>query len=108
MAADWVFSPGRLTFPEIGDMLLTVAGIPNTGYKEQAYFYYPNTSGIASLFNSLLEGLSFKGTKLITGEKIESVKINPDNTFNINNKIMANKIISTIPLPELDSIPNFV
>jgi protoporphyrinogen oxidase len=28
MAADWVFSPGRLPFPELQDMLMTVAGIP--------------------------------------------------------------------------------
>lgn len=60
MAADWVFSPGRLPFPELENMLLTVAGIPNIGYKEQAYFYYPNTGGIASLFNSLFEKPSQK------------------------------------------------
>jgi protoporphyrinogen oxidase len=101
MAADWVFSPGRLPFPELENMLLTVAGIPNTGYREQAHFYYPNTGGIASLFNSLYEKLQSNGTKTITNEKVVSIKINPDNTFNINNKITANKIISTIPLPEL-------
>lgn len=101
MAADWVFSPGRLPFPELENMLLTVAGIPNTGYKEQAYFYYPNTGGIASLFNSLHERLSEKGMEIITREKVLSVKINSDHTFNINNKLIANKLISTIPLPEL-------
>lgn len=101
MAADWVFSPGRLPFPELENMLLTVAGIPNIGYKEQAYFYYPKEGGIASLFNSLLEKITLNGAKIITDEKIVSVKINHDTSFNINNKIMAKRIISTIPLPEL-------
>lgn len=101
MAADWVFSPGRLPFPDLENMLLTVAGIPNTGYKEQAYFYYPITGGIASLFNSLHERLLVRGAEIIAGEKVVSVKINSDHTFIINNKIMANKVISTIPLPEL-------
>ena len=101
MAADWVYSPGRLPFPELENMLLTVAGIPNTGYKEQAYFYYPNVGGIASLFNSLREMVSLKGAKIIASKKVVSVKINSDHTFNINNEIIANKLISTIPLPEL-------
>ena len=101
MAADWVFSPGRLPFPELENMLLTVAGIPNIGYKEQAYFYYPNTGGIASLFNSLFEKLSARGAKFITKEKIVRVQLDSDHTFKINNNIMANRIISTIPLPEL-------
>ena len=101
MAADWVFSPGRLPFPELEKMLLTVAGIPNTGYKEQAYFYYPNTGGIASLFNSLHKRVSARGVEIMAGEKVVSVRINSDHTFNINNKVISNKIISTIPLPEL-------
>ena len=101
MAADWVYSPGRLPFPELENMLLTVAGIPNTGYKEQAYFYYPNAGGIASLFNSLREMVSLKGAKIIASKKVVSVNINSDHTFNINNEIIAYKLISTIPLPEL-------
>lgn len=101
MAADWVFSPGRLPFPELENMLLTIAGIPNTGYKEQAYFYYPDNGGIASLFNSLQSKLSKKVPEAITGEKIVNIQINSDHTFTINNKIMANEIISTIPIPEL-------
>ena len=101
IAADWVFSPGRLPFPELQDMLMTVAGIPTTGYKEQANFYYPNTGGIVSLFNSLRNKVMVNDAKIITGEKVVRIKINYDHTFNINNKIKANKIISTIPLPEL-------
>ena len=51
MAADWVFSPGRLPFPELQRMIMSSAGIPNNGYEEQAYFYYPQKGGIQSLFN---------------------------------------------------------
>ena len=101
IAVDWVFTPGRLPFPELENMLLTVAGIPNIGYKEQLYFYYPKIGGIASLYNALLDEISLNGTKIVTDEKIVSVKINPDKTFTVNNKIKANKLISTIPLPEL-------
>ncbi len=101
MAADWVFSPGRLPFPELENMLLTVAGIPNTGYKEQAYYYYPKKGGIASLFNSLYEKVLGDGAKILTGEKVESIRINSNHTLCINNKILANRVISTIPIPEL-------
>ena len=53
MAADWIFTPGRLPFPQLEDMIKAAAGLPSIGYKEQAYFYYPNRGGIQSLFNSL-------------------------------------------------------
>lgn len=101
MASDWVFLPGRLPFPELENMLLTVAGIPNTGYKEQAYFYYPNDAGIISLFNSLRERVQLKGVKIIGDKRVISVKSKSDGTFTINDEIAADKIISTIPIPEL-------
>ena len=101
MAADWVFAPGRLPFPELKSMLLTVAGIPNVGYKEQAYFYYPNSGGISALFDSLFDTISKKGAVVIGGEKVTSVKRNTNGTYTINDKIIARRIVNTIPLPEL-------
>lgn len=38
IAADWVFSPGRLPFPELENMLSTVAGIPNIGIMNRRIF----------------------------------------------------------------------
>lgn len=111
MASDWVFSPGRLPFPELEDMLLTVAGVPSIGYKEQAYFYYPNFGGIAALYSSLLSLVTKGGAKILEGEKVVKLKINTDDMFNINGKINAKRTISTIPLPELllslDDINNY-
>ncbi len=101
MAADWVFSPGRLPFPKLDDILLTVAGIFNTGYKEQAYFYYPDDGGISSLFNSLRNKVLLKGAKIIADKRVNSIKVNTNGTFYINNELIADRIISTIPLPEL-------
>lgn len=101
IAADWVFSPGRLPFPELENMLMTVAGIPNVGYKEQANFYYPLTGGIEALFQSLYNKIKVAGVQIIGGERVDSVRITKDNAFNINGRILARKLISTIPLPEL-------
>lgn len=100
IAADWVFTPGRLPFPELDDILKATAGLPTTGYKEQAYFYYPKNGGIQSLYNSMLNKiLEFKVT-LITNENVRSIK-KYNNFYNINEKITAKKIVNTIPLPEL-------
>ncbi|MGP6208046.1 protoporphyrinogen/coproporphyrinogen oxidase [Cuniculiplasma sp. SKW3] len=100
IAADWVFTPGRLPFPELENVLKSVAGIPNVGYKEQSFFYYPKEGGIQSLYNSLYEQVTQKGAEFIGGENIIKIrKIN--NIYEINDKINAKKIVSTIPLPEL-------
>ena len=101
MAADWVFTPGRLPFPQLENMLLTVAGIPNIGYKEQAYFYYPNNGGISALFHSLRDTVSDRGAKFVSGEKVFSVKKNDGKIFHINEKMTAGRLVSTIPLPDL-------
>ena len=101
MASDWVFTPGRLPFPELENMLSTVAGIANIGYKEQSYFYYPNSGGISTLFYALYNMLAEKGVNFILGERVSRLITKPEGNCIINNKIGAKKVISTIPLPEL-------
>ena len=101
IAVDWVFTPGRLPFPDLENMLLTVAGIENTGYREQSFFFYPKSGGISALYNSLLEDVSNKGSKILTNLRITNIKINKDKSFNINDKVNARNLVSTIPLPEL-------
>jgi len=100
MSADWVFSPGRLPFPELNSMLLTVAGIPNVGYKEQAYFYYPKTGGISSLYNSLYT-LIQGDIDLLNDERVTLITKCMNDRLEINGKIRTKKIYNTIPLPEL-------
>jgi protoporphyrinogen oxidase len=101
LAADWVFTPGRLPFPVLGDMVKAAAGISNVGYKEQAYFYYPEHGGIYSLFKALYNSIIEKGINYVTNEPITDIRIKNNNMFNINGKITSKKLISTIPLPEL-------
>jgi hypothetical protein len=50
-------------------MLKAIAGIPNVGYKEQSYFYYPKTGGIQSLYNSLFNKVVGRGVNFLFGEK---------------------------------------
>ncbi|MDP8013007.1 MAG: FAD-dependent oxidoreductase, partial [Nanoarchaeota archaeon] len=101
MAADWIFTPGRLPFPQLEDMIKAAAGLPNIGYKEQAYFYYPNRGGIQSLFNSLYERVATKGVDFLFGKNVKSIETNRRGGYIINNEITANSVVSTIPLPEL-------
>lgn len=101
MASDWVFTPGRLPFPDLENMIKSAAGIPNVGYKEQSYFYYPKKGGIQSLYNSLFEEVKRKSVSFINGENIISVRRNKDGTYIVNEKLNSKKLVSTIPLPEL-------
>ena len=101
MASDWVFTPGRLPFPELENMILSAAGIPNTGYREQANFYYSKTGGIQYLFNSLFELVVKESAEIIDNLKVTNIKSLSDGNFLINGKIKAKKLVSTIPLPEL-------
>ncbi|MEM3455847.1 MAG: NAD(P)-binding protein [Candidatus Micrarchaeia archaeon] len=102
IAADWVFFPGRLPFPNLEDLLKATAGIENVGYKEQAYFYYPKEGGIKSLYQALYKKVTDpRTTRVIENENVLDLRINKDGYFIINNKIIAKKVVSTIPLPEI-------
>jgi protoporphyrinogen oxidase len=101
MAADWVFTPGRLPLPALEDMIKAAAGIPSIGYREQAYFYYPKAGGIQSLYNSLFQSVAEKGLEFIFGENIARINRDKDGYYIINDKIRAKKVFNTIPLPEL-------
>ena len=50
MDASWVFSPGRLPFPMLDDIVSAIAGLQSVGYKEQQFFYYPKIGGIKALY----------------------------------------------------------
>ena len=98
--ADWVFSPGRLPFPNLNDILLSIAGCPSIGYKEQYHFYYPKTGGIKSLYNAALNEAELLGASMITNFKVTEIK-KDSGTWLINGKLRAKNIISTIPIPYL-------
>lgn len=101
MAADWVFTPGRLPFPKLDDMINSAAGIPNVGYNEQSFFYYPKRGGIQALYNSLLNIVKDLGGQLIAGEKVSKVERKRNKLYEINDTIKTNNVINTLPLPEI-------
>ena len=101
MAADWVFTPGRLPMPVIEDTVKMAAGISSVGYKEQEYFYYPKNGGIQSLYDSLKREVVGKGAKFIFSKRVGKIELEHNGKYIVNNDDKADKIISTIPLPEL-------
>ncbi|EQB66073.1 MAG: hypothetical protein AMDU3_IPLC00001G0239 [Thermoplasmatales archaeon I-plasma] len=101
MAADWVFTPGRLPFPSLSNMLKSAAGLPTTGYKEQAHFYYPKIGGISALFSSLYKKVIDSGVRYVNGVRVSSVRKGNEGDFVINGRILSKRVVSTIPLPEL-------
>jgi len=97
---DWVYTPGRLPVPDWKSVVKSAMGIPTTGYKEQAKFYYPLRGGIQALYNSVYQQALAKGVTFERGIKVRSIKI-LDDGFLVNGGYIAKRLISTIPLPDL-------
>ena len=96
MDADWVFSPGRLPFPKLEDIVKAIAGIESVGYKEQAKFYYPKKGGILSLYNALLDRILAMGVEISMGSEVVSIS-KSDGSFLVNNLVQAKDVINTLP-----------
>ena len=100
MDSDWVFTPGRLPLPSIDDIIFSIAGIPTTGYKEQAIFYYPNSGGILTLYENLLSLVRRRGAILKTNVTVSSVERTQEG-WKINGDYDYDRIVNTMPLPYL-------
>ncbi|AKA49291.1 hypothetical protein IX51_09450 [uncultured archaeon] len=96
MDADWVFSPGRLPFPNLKDIIDSVAGIPSTGYKEQAYFFYPAEGGIQSLYDSLLHIVELLGVDIYPSTEVTNI-ISDRDQWGINNAHNCRLLVNTLP-----------
>ena len=103
MEASWVFSPGRLPFPALEDILSSVAGLRSVGYKEQQYFYYPRVGGIKALYESLLGMVKELGVEFVSNYKVASV-VKTDDYWTVNGDVMSRNIINTLPLTVLPDI----
>lgn len=103
MDASWVFSPGRLPFPVLEDIVFSIAGIESIGYKEQQYFYYPAKGGIFSLYRGLFEKVKKENVHLITNFMVTNIKKSSEGWL-INDVVFAKKVINTLPLPVLPDI----
>lgn len=106
MDADWVFSPGRLPFPDLSEIVSSISGLKSVGYKEQAYFYYPKNGGIKSLYNSLYKRVISLGVEFISNCTVTKVEKN-HGVWLINNTYTCSKIINTLPIIALPEIFNF-
>ena len=103
MDASWVFSPGRLPFPALRDIISSIAGIKSIGYKEQQYFYYPKSGGIQALYNALLSKLSELKVEFLPSFTVTKISQVLDGWM-INEQLATKKIINTLPLTQLPRI----
>lgn len=103
---DWVYTPGRLPFPDWREIVKSAVGLQTMGYSEQAKFYYPLRGGIQALFSSVYEETIKNGGVVVTSTRIENIKqINGELIIKVKDKqIKTKRIINTVPLPELISI----
>ena len=103
MDASWVFSPGRLPFPSLADIVTSIAGLKSVGYKEQQFFYYPKNGGIKALYDSLLARVKDLRVEILTGYTVNSVRRKGENWL-INNQFTSSFIVNTLPLTALPGI----
>ena len=105
ISADWVYTPGRLPLPALEDLVKAVAGMETTGYKEQAYFYYPARGGIQSQFEAAYTKAAEAGVRFLTGVRIKEIKKTGER-YLVNGEIEADRLVSTLPLREIPHMLN--
>jgi protoporphyrinogen oxidase len=103
MDASWVFTPGRLPFPSLDDITLSIAGCESIGYKEQQYFYYPKEGGIQSLYNSLLKKLEALDINFMCGYRVDHIS-REQKGWKINDELISENVVNTLPLRILPQI----
>jgi UDP-galactopyranose mutase len=108
---DWL--AGRVPTPSIEEMKKGAYGKQQKEFGPNAFFHYPKYGGIGSIAESLAERLSISYDSNVT--KIRSVKNGVETTFQkggIEKKNVAEKVLSSLPLPELlkfiDEVPKKV
>lgn len=97
LSADWVYTPGRLPLPSLEDIVKAIAGLETTGYREQAVFHYPE-GGIITQYLSALKKAEKAGVVLVKDE-VKEIRKTVDG-FLINNRLRAERLVSTLPLKE--------
>lgn len=98
MSAHWV--EGRIPMPPVEDVIKSALGIETEGYTHQLVFTYPATGGIEALVKALAVGLE---GKILTGFRVRSLR-RAGGAWEAGDgrrTLKADRVISTIPLPEL-------
>lgn len=103
MDASWVFSPGRLPFPSLEDIINSIAGQKSIGYKEQQYFYYPRRGGIKALYDSLLTRVKELNVEFVAQYRVKTLEKMED-LWVINGNLKSRYLINTLPLKILPDI----
>ncbi len=94
--ADWAFSPGRLPYPELKEIIKSIAGVESSGYKEQAEFFYPKHGGIMALYDSLLTKVISMGVRVSMSTPVTRVR-KQRAIFNVNGTVESRRILNTLP-----------
>jgi len=101
----------RVPNPPVEDIIKSSLGIPTEGYTHQLYFYYPKFGGIQSLIKSFEKSIR---ARIITNFEVKNIR-KEDNKWIVSNgkkEFVFDKLISTIPVPELvkalDDVPKEV
>jgi len=97
MSTVWV---ERIPQPPVEDVIKSSLGIPTEGYTHQLYFYYPKYGGIQALAKAFEEPIK---DKIVTNFEVKRIRKEDEKWIVSNEKeeFEFDKIISTIPLPEL-------
>ena len=98
MSCHWV--EGRIPRPPVEDVIKAAIGIETEGYTHQAVFSYPRSGGIEALVNAIAEPVE---RFIATDSPITSVTRKGDGFLvgAAGQKVQADRVVSTIPLPSL-------
>jgi len=97
MSTVWV---ERIPQPPVEDIIKSSLGIPTEGYTHQLYFYYPKYGGIQALAEAFEKPIK---DKICTSFEVKKIK-NENEIWVVSNgkeELEFDRLISTIPLPEL-------
>lgn len=94
------FMQGKMPLPTKKEMIHSMLlKDPSERKMPHSTFYYPLEGGIQTMVDAIAEGLNIK-----CNYKLEIISKNEDGKWNINGEGAYDKVISTIPLPELPAV----
>lgn len=97
MSLHWVY--GRVPKPPKSDVIKSSLGISTEGYTHQLYFHYPKRGGIQALIDSLEK----KAGRISRNFSVASIRKVADKwvVSDGSRKKVYDRLVSTIPIPEL-------
>ena len=112
----WKFEPSfmdmqmveRIPSPPDEDVIASAEGKTTEGYVHQLFFHYPRQGGFQSLIDDYVYRISNR-VEIVKSAKVTELERNTDNSWNVtagSSSYTGNKVISTIPLPNLVKLLN--